>query len=150
MWAAEGLMDAEKPKNETLNPTGDDLHELAPLSNRFYALVIDSIALGCASWLLGVITNSGETGFLTYFILQTAYQWYFLLYHNGQTPGKQFNHIRVVKIDGTPLMGADATMRSIGYLINNAIFGIGWAYALFDSNYQGIQDKLAKTYVVKA
>jgi uncharacterized RDD family membrane protein YckC len=142
-------MDMDKPKNDISNPTEDGLHELAPLSSRFYALIIDNIALGCASWLLGVITNNTGTGFLTYFILQTAYQWYFLLYHNGQTPGKQMQHIRVVKIDGTPLTGADATMRSIGYLVNNVLLGVGWVYALFDKNYQGIQDKLAKTYVVK-
>jgi uncharacterized RDD family membrane protein YckC len=148
-------MDADKPKNDISNRAnenvqlGDGTHELAPLSNRLIALIIDNIALGIISWVLGFITNNGGTGFIAYFILQTGYQWYFLLHHNGQTPGKQFQHIRVVKIDGTPLTGADATMRSIGYFINNVLLGVGWATALFDANYQGIQDKLAKTFVVR-
>ena len=142
-------MNAEKSKNDSLSESSAGTHELAKLSSRFYALVIDNVALACFSWLLGILTNNSGTGFLTYFILQTAYQWYFLLHHEGQTPGKKMTHIRVVKIDGTPLTGTDATMRSIGYLINNALLGIGWVYALFDSNFQGIQDKLAKTYVVK-
>ncbi len=143
-------MDIEKPKNDTENLVSDGTYELASLGKRFIALAIDSIILGIISGILGGISGSGETGFITYFILQTAYQWYFLLYQNGQTPGKQAMHIRVVKVDGTPLTGADATLRSIGYLVNNFLFGIGWLWAAFDSNYQGIQDKLAKTFVVKA
>ncbi|MFN8372484.1 MAG: RDD family protein [Anaerolineae bacterium] len=138
-------MSAEKPKNESPANT----FELAPLSNRFGALIIDNIILGIISGILGGITNRGDVGFITYFFLQTGYQWYFLLYRDGQTPGKSAAHIRVVKTDGTSLRGADAVLRSIGYLINNAILGIGWLWALFDSNYQGLHDKLAKTYVVK-
>jgi uncharacterized RDD family membrane protein YckC len=139
----EFYVDEEKPKRV------GDVYELATISSRFWALVIDNILLGIISGFVGGLPGRGEVGYVVHFILLTVYQWYFLINHNGQTPGKQFLHIRIVKVDGTPLNTNDVILRSVGYQINNFLMGLGWLTATWDSNYQGIQDKLAKTYVVR-
>jgi uncharacterized RDD family membrane protein YckC len=145
--------ETEKPKNDTYvfeKPKhGDGTHELATINSRFVALIIDSILAGIVCGVVGGISGRGELGFLSLFIVQTIYQWYFLINHDGQTPGKQVMHIRVVKVDGSVLNSNDVILRSIGYQINHLLFGLGWLTANFDPNFQGIQDKLAKTYVVR-
>jgi uncharacterized RDD family membrane protein YckC len=144
-------MAANKPKNDDVRheQIGGETYELASISSRLVALIIDSIIMGIVSSILAGITSRGELGFVTYFFLQTAYQWYFLLYRNGQTPGKSATHVRVVKADGTAITGADALLRSLGYTLNGVVLGLGWFWALFDAHYQGLHDKLAKTYVIK-
>jgi len=92
----------------------------------------------------------GSAGGGIVLLVGLAYQWYFLTQREGQTPGKMLMKIRVVRVDGEPLTAADAFLRSIGYYLNSLAFGLGWLWALFDSNAQGWHDKIAKTYVVKA
>jgi uncharacterized RDD family membrane protein YckC len=125
---------------------------LASVGTRVIALIIDNVILGVISGILGGISGRNDVGFIVYFIIQTAYQWYFLVNRDGQTPGKSLMHIRVVKVDGSPITASDAVVRSIGYAINSIpfLFGLGWWWALFDNHYQGWHDKLANTYVIKA
>ncbi|MFN8372485.1 MAG: RDD family protein [Anaerolineae bacterium] len=144
---------ADKPKNEFYvaeKSKHDTELELATINSRFVALIIDSILAGIVCGFLGAVSGRGELGFLSYFIVQTAYQWYFLINRDGQTPGKSAMNIRVVKVDGSALNTNDVILRSIGYQINHLLLGLGWLTATADPNYQGIQDKMAKTYVVKA
>jgi len=124
-------------------------YRLANISTRFFAFIIDSVlvaAIGGAfgandEWLLGGIIG---------FIIGVGYQWVFLTRNNGQTPGKMFMGIRVVKADGTQISEIDVLMRYIGYLINSAVIGLGWLWAFIDPQKQGWHDKLARTYVVMA
>lgn len=144
--------ETEKSKNESYifekPKRGDGTHELATINRRLVALIIDNIIAGIVCGLVGAVSGRGELGFISLFIVQTIYQWYFLINDDGQTPGKRVMHIRVVKVDGTPLTTNDVILRSVGYQINNVLLGLGWLTATFDKDYQGIQDKLAKTYVV--
>lgn len=120
----------------------------AGLGERFIALVIDSIILGIVT---GVVTAViGNVGGVIGFLVGVAYQWYFLTQNKGQTPGKLFMGIRVVKANGATLSDADAIVRYIGYYINTFFLFIGWLWAIPDANNQGWHDKLAGTYVVKA
>ncbi len=142
----------DKPKNDYYDvekPKRDTSYELADLGNRFIALIIDNIIVGLLSAFIGMLSGRGDVGVVTYFLVQTAYQWYFLLNRDGQTPGKTMQHIRVIKEDGSALTSTDVVLRSVGYQINNILFGLGWIWATFDRNQQGLHDKLAKTYVVK-
>lgn len=142
-------MVTDKLKNEDVAKSADGVTlELAPIEKRFFALVIDSILLGILSVILGGLLG-GAQGVGFYFLLNAAYQWYFLTRRDGQTFGKQKLGIRVVRTDGRHLSGADAILRVIGYSINNVVPPL-WFWALIDSNRQGLQDKLAKTYVVMA
>ena len=120
----------------------------AGLGQRFIALLIDGIILGIVT---GVVTAViGNVGGVVGFLVGVAYQWYFLTRNNGQTPGKSFLGIRVVKANGARLSDADAIIRYIGYYINTFFLFIGWLWAIPDGNNQGWHDKLAGTYVVKA
>jgi uncharacterized RDD family membrane protein YckC len=123
-------------------------YELAPLGTRFIALIIDGIILGIIGGLL-VGFNRDVGGGLS-FVIGLIYYWYFWSRRNGQSPGKSAMNIRVVKADGSPLSDTDAILRYIGYFINSALLGLGWLWAFFDSNQQGVHDKLVNTYVVKA
>ncbi|MFN8448204.1 MAG: RDD family protein [Anaerolineae bacterium] len=132
----------EKPKRDVVD------YELASIGTRFIALIIDSIILGV---ITGVLFWGGrEAGGLAGFIVGIVYQWYFLTQQNGQTPGKKWLGIRVVKASGAPLEAADVIVRYVGYYINSVVFMLGWIWAMFDGKSQGWHDKLAGTYVVKA
>lgn len=132
----------EKPKRGTS-------YELAPVSTRFIALVIDSMVLGLITGLLvGATRNAG--GGVAGFLIGVAYHWYFLTQQDGQTPGKRIMNIRVIKVSGVPLTGTDVVIRYIGYYINSALMMLGWIWAMFDADSQGLHDKLAGTYVVMA
>lgn len=122
-------------------------YELAPLGTRFIALIIDGIILGIVGGLL--VGFSRDVGGGLSFVIGLIYYWYFWSRRSGQSPGKSVMNIRVIKVDGSPLSDTDAILRYIGYFINSALLGLGWLWAFFDSNQQGLHDKIVSTYVVK-
>jgi uncharacterized RDD family membrane protein YckC len=130
--------------------TGNTTTKLATMPERIFAMLIDSVLFGLVSGVLyPFVRNPGIEGLLST-ALAAGLQWYFLTNHNGQTPGKMILDIRVVKTDGSALTGTDALVRYLGYLLNTMLLGIGWLWAFFDRDHQGLHDKLANTYVVKA
>jgi uncharacterized RDD family membrane protein YckC len=132
----------EKPKRGTVD------YELADLGTRLVALIIDSVILGVITGVLylGARGPGGVGGFL----VGVIYNWYFLTQQNGQTPGKRWMGVRVVRKDGEPLDAATVIIRYVGYFINSVAFMIGWIWAAFDADKQGWHDKLAGTIVVRA
>ena len=123
-------------------------YELADFGPRILALIIDGLVLAVIGGLLS--PRAGTAGWGIGLLVQLVYQWYFLTRQDGQTPGKRVMNIRVIKVDGSALTDADVIIRTVGYYINSALIMIGWIIAFFDSNRQGLHDKLANTYVVKA
>src|SRR5499425_2257535 len=68
----------------------------------------------------------------------------------GQSFGKRFIGVRVVRIDGRPIDYQTAVLRNIvGYLLSFLFFGLGIVWVLWDRRRQGWHDKLAKTVVVR-
>jgi uncharacterized RDD family membrane protein YckC len=68
----------------------------------------------------------------------------------GQSFGKRFIGIRVVRTDGRPLDYQTMVLRHIvGYPLSALFFGLGIVWMLWDGRRQGWHDKLAKTVVVK-
>lgn len=123
-------------------------YELADISTRFVALVVDSMILGA---ITGALFGAAQgTGIGVGMIVGIAYHWYFLTRHNGQTPGKMLMKIRVVKTDGSPMDDATPILRYIGYYINSAVIMLGWLWATWDDRRQGWHDKIANTVVVRA
>jgi uncharacterized RDD family membrane protein YckC len=127
---------------------GNANYELADIGTRFLALLIDGVILG----LIGAVLfgAGGNTGGLVSFVIGLAYYGYFLTQQDGQTPGKRIMKVRVIKTSGEPLTFTDVLIRYVGYYINTALLFIGWLWAFFDSESQGLHDKLASTYVVRA
>jgi len=126
-------------------------YELADISDRVIALIIDSVIVGILGSIIGVGGGAALFGgSLASFVLGVGYQWYFLTQQNGQTLGKMVMDLRVIKTNGTEISDADAALRYVGYLLNSAVLMIGWLWAGLDDNNQGWHDKIAGTYVVKA
>jgi uncharacterized RDD family membrane protein YckC len=68
----------------------------------------------------------------------------------GQSFGKRFIGIRVVRTDGRPIDYQTAVLRHIvGYPLSILLFGLGVVWMLLDGRAQGWHDKLAKTVVIK-
>lgn len=100
-------------------------------------------------WLLGMM--------LTFFYVAGAHLFFFVYMpasspaRQGQTIGKKWRGIMVVKGDGSEYRMGDAFMRDVvGRILCTLTLGIGLLMILFDANKQGLHDKIAKTYVVKA
>lgn len=69
---------------------------------------------------------------------------------DGQTFGKRFIGIRVIRTDGRPLdFRALALRHFVGYPLALLCGGLGLLWALWDSKQQGWHDKLTGTLVVK-
>jgi uncharacterized RDD family membrane protein YckC len=78
------------------------------------------------------------------------FNWIYFYVHNGQSLGKTFIGLRVVRQDGKPIDYKSAVMRHIvGYPLSLIFFGIGLLWMFWDPKQQGWHDKLAKTLVVK-
>jgi uncharacterized RDD family membrane protein YckC len=70
---------------------------------------------------------------------------------SGQSFGKKFIGIRIIRSDGGPVDYRTVALRHLlGYSLALLPLGLGFAWALWDSRQQGWHDKLAKTIVVKA
>jgi uncharacterized RDD family membrane protein YckC len=68
----------------------------------------------------------------------------------GQSFGKRFVGVRVVRTDGRPMDYQTVVLRNIvGYGLSIMFFGLGVVWMLWDRRRQGWHDKLAKTIVVK-
>jgi uncharacterized RDD family membrane protein YckC len=65
---------------------------------------------------------------------------------SGQTPGKRFLGVRVMRIDGKRLKLSNAIWRQIGYYISTILY-LGFIWILFDNKRQGFHDKIAGTIV---
>lgn len=128
--------------------TKNDSYALADVGTRLVALIIDGFILALITGLL--FWGGREAGGFVGFLIGVAYHWFFLTQQNGQTPGKRMMGIRVVRKDGQPIDAATVIVRYVGYYVNTFILGIGWLWALWDADHQGIHDKLAGTIVVRA
>jgi uncharacterized RDD family membrane protein YckC len=74
----------------------------------------------------------------------------FLPERYGQTLGKRFLGIRIIREDGGHVTYRTAVLRHLtGYPLSLLIFGLGICWALWDVRQQGWHDKLARTLVVK-
>lgn len=66
----------------------------------------------------------------------------------GQTPGKAFMGVRVVRVDGGPMTVWTSVMRLFGYAVSFATLGLGFYVMLADNRRQGWHDKIARTCVI--
>jgi predicted Zn finger-like uncharacterized protein len=87
-------------------------------------------------WLFGVSLGIGYAVFFTGYC--------------GQTPGKMALRIKVIRTDGSPMTYGRAALREVlGKFISGILLCIGYIMVAFDSQKQGLHDKIADTYVIK-
>jgi uncharacterized RDD family membrane protein YckC len=144
---------------------------LAGIGNRTLALLIDYSILGLvlvAFWFLGLLFAGGlfsvlsasnidysalpwwllGIAILLNFVIYSGYFVYFELVHRGQTPGKRFAKIRVVRDNGRPVGLSQATLRSLLRPVDDFCF-IGAFFILFGKREKRIGDWVAGTLVIQ-
>ena len=144
---------------------------LAGIGNRAYALIIDYIVLGLIlagvliTWaflsfqLLDVIEsllgNSGPTQpwlililLLISFFIDVGYFIFFEVLWQGQTPGKRYVKIRVIRDDGRPVSLPQATLRALLRPVDD-IFFLGVFLIILGKREKRLGDWVAGTLVIQ-
>jgi len=159
--------DARKTKLEL--PEEIDLQvELANVGSRTLAILVD-IALGglvlfivyaltmllarnvADDWLTRLSSNALKTVLI---LLIFGLQWvYFNLFEwiwNEQTPGKRLLHLRVIKVDGSPVSGIDVLLRNLSRPIDTLgpMGLIGLLMIFISRKAQRLGDLMARTLVI--
>lgn len=146
-----------------------------PRSQRVVPEQIASIGLRCSAFLLDYILTMlvpaltvliavyfkrrwGAPGFASVVLVigylitlaLALFNCVYLCVRDGQSFGKRFIGIRIVREDGAPLSYRTAILRHlVGYPLSVLVLGLGVLWALLDRKQQGWHDKLAGTLVVK-
>jgi uncharacterized RDD family membrane protein YckC len=135
------------------------MHELkyAGRPQRFVAILIDALILGLVGLAINLTlaTYGGEyrvlISYFTQILLSLGYFVVLQTYLGGQTLGKKIMGIRVVNWEGKkPTLGRMAIREIFGKFCSYITYGVGFLMILWDRKRQGLHDKVADTYVVKA
>lgn len=133
---------------------------LASLRSRLKAFIIDDILITIISIVLlwdVISTSNGDLLAIVEIMNQNAWQLIgfkflyhaFFIWYYGATVGKMYAKIRVVdsvSMGRVSLVGA--IIRSIGRILSEMFFYIGFILAYYTPQRQTLQDKLAKTVVI--
>jgi uncharacterized RDD family membrane protein YckC len=156
-------------KTELELPEEIDLQvELANVGSRTLAILID-LALGglvlfiayslwellahdvTEDWFTRMSSNVLKTVLI---LLIFGFQWcYFNLFEwlwNGQTPGKRLLHLRVIKVDGSPVSGIDVLLRNLSRPVDTLgpMGLIGLLMIFVNRKAQRLGDLMARTMVI--
>lgn len=158
-------MDAlDKLTIETPEQTSLD-YPLAGLGSRFLALALDSLIQFVAAmvllvlWLLlaaaGLAFPQVSTWFaaallLLLFLLYYGYFAFFEAIWNGQSPGKRYTRLRVIKDSGRPINPYEAIARNLLRLVDQlpGIYAVGILSMLISPRNKRLGDWVAGTVVV--
>ena len=139
---------------------------LAGIGSRFLALALDTVIQALAGMVLLlvgiVIVGVGPIGaprsgpwalaalVLGWFLVQFAYFAFFEAIWNGQTPGKRYLHLRVIKESGHPLSAYEAISRNLVRIVDSlpGIYAVGIVAALVSRKSKRLGDYVAGTVVV--
>ncbi|MBW4517937.1 MAG: RDD family protein [Timaviella obliquedivisa GSE-PSE-MK23-08B] len=143
---------------------------LAGIGNRALALLIDNllVLLGISFfWFFGTLfatqvatTLSPDSyavaalwfvaiAILGTFVISAGYFVLFETLYQGQTPGKRFAQIRVIRDDGRPIGLTQALLRALLRPIDDTFFIVGAILILFDQNEKRLGDLVAGTLVIQ-
>jgi uncharacterized RDD family membrane protein YckC len=166
-------MSAAFATEETLvieTPERVPLHfALASIGNRFLACAIDHTiqALTIALMILAFtvvanysrfgegLTNAPKwvyaVGIVVIFLLVSGYFVFFEWLWSGQTPGKRWLKLRVIREDGRPITFFEATVRNLlrEFDMMPALYSVGLISVFISSKDQRVGDVVAGTVVVR-
>lgn len=148
------------------NPKHDDeadLPSLPSLNARCSAFLLDyiltlfplSVTLALAFFVKRKLMEPEVGGFFQYigYVLVIGvifFNWvYSYVRYDGQSFGKRFVGLRVIRADGQPMNYQTALIRLLVYLVSMLLAGLGFLWMLWDENQRGLHDKIAKTLVIK-
>ncbi len=142
---------------------------LAGIGNRAWALLIDYFILAAIATLFIVVwvtvaVQLGDLwtgifgkqanlwliaiGFITSFAIYAGYFVFFETLWHGQTPGKRFAKIRVVRDDGRPVGLQQVTLRALLRPVDE-FFYLGALFIIFNNREKRLGDLAAGTIVIQ-
>ena len=103
----------------------------------------DVFGSSVGSWILAI---SGLISFIFFW----GYYIFFEILWNGQSPGKRWVGLRVIRVDGTPITASEAVIRSLVRIIDflPLAYGVGVVTMFINSNSRRVGDFAAGTIVV--
>jgi len=132
---------------------------------RMVAASIDGMIVFALQFVLGAALGFAGAGILDFngagslnlvmlielFTYVVSFAYYIVFTgHGGQTPGKMALRIKVIRCNGDRIGYGRAAFREIpAKFISGIILGIGYLMIAFDSQKQGLHDRMADTYVIK-
>ncbi|MCI0579073.1 MAG: RDD family protein, partial [Chloroflexi bacterium] len=141
-------------------------YQVAGIGSRFLAAMVDTIAIVILQivvlWTLALALNILELGensggawlaaifSLLSFVLLWGYYIYFESVWNGQTPGKRWAKLRVIRTDGTPITLAEVVIRNLVRLVDflPIFYGVGIVTMFVNEQSRRLGDLAAGTLVV--
>jgi uncharacterized RDD family membrane protein YckC len=163
MTNSNDILKIDTPENVTFD------YDVAGIGSRFLAALIDTALILLAQLLLiGVVilmmvfifqTDVFEGDLFSWglavigimsFIFLWGYYIFFEILWNGQTPGKRWVGLRVIRLDGTPIAASEAVIRNLVRIIDllPSAYGIGVVTMFISSNSRRVGDLAAGTLVV--
>ena len=124
--------------------------KLASIGARLVSCVADTIILSVAGFIIfDKIFRYFDFFTILFFWLSIQAGYYTYFFGNGQTPGMKVVKIKLIRTDGTYLIGyTKGFLRWIGIMISGLMLYLGFLQILTDKNRQGWHDEIADTYVV--
>jgi uncharacterized RDD family membrane protein YckC len=139
---------------------------LAGIGSRFLAIALDTLLIAAAILIVVVVAialaitfsfvsqNTPIYTLAIFFLLGFSIQFgYFALFEslwNGQTPGKRWTHLRVIKDSGRPISAYDAILRNLLRIVDSlpSLYAIGLITMLISKENKRLGDYAAGTVVV--
>jgi uncharacterized RDD family membrane protein YckC len=163
MTLPEEILDIQTPENVAFD------YQVAGIGSRFLASLLDTIIVGVlqlvvlvilvvvlnaldgsilaeqfSAWLVAILGLIGAVFYWGYYI-------FFEMLWNGQSPGKRWVGLRVIRADGTPITLSESLIRNLARLVDflPAAYGIGIITMFIDKQSRRLGDLAAGTLVVQ-
>jgi uncharacterized RDD family membrane protein YckC len=139
---------------------------LAGIGSRFIAIAADTVIQTIIGFVLGILALVviptlrlfGSVApqwaiallIIAFFLIYSAYFAVFEAIWNGQTPGKRYAQLRVMKDDGRPISAFDSVTRNLLRIVDSlpALYGVGVISVFFSKKNKRLGDFVAGTVVV--
>jgi uncharacterized RDD family membrane protein YckC len=138
---------------------------LAGIGSRFLALAADTLLQLAVAWVLVIVFAASALSLSLFskgaglwsfailvfalFALQFGYFALFEALWNGQTPGKRWTHLRVIKDSGRPISGYDAILRNLLRIVDSQpMYATGLITMLISRENKRVGDYAAGTVVI--
>ena len=163
MTLPEETLDIQTPENVAFG------YQVAGIGSRFIATLLDTLLIGLlqiaiiivASLIINTLRVSEAADGLSAWIIaifgliMSIFYWgyyvFFELLWNGQSPGKRWVGLRVIRMDGTPITLSETLIRNLVRVVDFLPFayGVGIITMFIDKQSRRLGDMAAGTLVVQ-